>query len=95
MQLKKLIVEMDAAMKAMSAHFADMAQKVAITDREKGLLEKSSAELHSSATRKVAWSACMGGSFFELVPIMYLGFALRAEKGFVPYCRREVLELFF
>lgn len=48
-QSKKLILEVNAAIKAMSTRLVDLEQKVATIETVKRLLAKSSAELLSSA----------------------------------------------
>lgn len=91
--LEKLILEIDAAMKAMSTCLPDMEQNVATMKTGKGILIKRIAELITSAKWKAARSAWLRGGFIEIIHLMYSKRALNVEKAVVPYCVIEVSEL--
>lgn len=80
-------------MKVMSTSLLAMEKKVATMGTEKELLTKSSAEILSSATRKVTESAHTEESFIGIIFSMYSGFALHIEKTIISYCCRDVYEL--
>lgn len=78
----------------MFTRFEDTNKTVAGMETEKELMAKSSAERFSSARWKGAKSFRMGNSFIETISPMHLRLALRAKKDNVPYCCKEVFELF-
>lgn len=81
-------------MMAMFPYLVDKKIKVAITETEKRLPEKSSSELLSSATRKEAKNGHTRDSFIGSSPLIYLRFALYVQKATVLRWCREVSEHF-
>lgn len=69
---KKLILEMDATMKAVSTCLVDMEKKVAFPETENELPAKSLAKLLSSSAWSEAKSARTEESFIETFSPTYL-----------------------
>lgn len=92
-QFKKFILEKGAAMKTMSVCIVNMKKEISTMETEKEFLENSNTELLLSAKWKEATSICTKDNSIEIIPPMYLGFALRVKEGYVPFYCKDVSEL--
>lgn len=92
-QIRKLVLETDAAMRVIYISLLDMKKSKATIKTEQVQLKLSNAELLKSARWKEAKSTCMGNSFIETIPPMCFRFALNVEKFIVTCYCEEVSEI--
>lgn len=93
-QLKKSILEKNAAMNAMYTSLVNVNKNIATTKTKKRLLGKLNKTIFFSATPNGTKSARTGDSLVKTIPPKYLVFAVYVKNAGEPHCCRKVFEVF-